>query len=270
MLMYPQINPVAFQIGPLKAHWYGIMYITSFLWVIYAAKYRIKKFGNLFLKPPMVDDFMFYGAMGVIIGGRIGYILFYKPEFYFSHPMEIFSVWDGGMSFHGGFLGVCLAFFYYSRKIKCKFFDLADFFSIFVPLCLFFGRMGNFINGELWGRFCNPNLPWGMVFPASGSMMPRHPSQLYEALFEGIVLSIIMFSYARKPRKTGQVSCVFAIGYGTIRFCLEFFRQPDSFATGIVQNIGLSLGQVYSIPMILLFILVFIKFSNAKNEPHKI
>ena len=270
MLMYPHINPIAIHIGPVKVYWYGIMYITSFLWVIFAGKYRISKLGHPFLKEPMVDDFMFYGALGTIIGGRLGYCLFYKPEFYFADPMQVFSVWDGGMSFHGGFLGVCLAFFLYSRKIKCKFFDLADFFAIFVPMCLFFGRMGNFINGELWGRFCNPNLPWGMIFPQSGSMLPRHPSQLYEALFEGILLSIIMFTFARKPRKTGQISCVFAIGYGTIRFLLEFFRQPDAFATGIVQSTGLSLGQIYSIPMILLFILIYLKLSAGKELPHQV
>ena len=137
MLMYPHINPIAIHIGPVKVYWYGIMYITSFLWVIFAGKHRIRKLGHPFLKEPMVDDFMFYGALGTIIGGRLGYCLFYKPEFYFSNPMEVFSVWDGGMSFHGGFLGVCLAFFLYSRKIKCKFFDLADFFTIFVPMCLF-------------------------------------------------------------------------------------------------------------------------------------
>ncbi len=264
MLMYPQINPIAVSIGPLKVHWYGVMYILSFLFVIVAGKYRIKKLGHPFMTAPMVEDFMFYGALGTIVGGRLGYCLFYKPAFYLINPLQIFSVWDGGMSFHGGFLGVCLAFFIYSRKIHCKFFELADFFAIFVPMCLFFGRVGNFINGELWGRFCNPSLPWGMVFPASGSMLPRHPSELYEALFEGIVLLIIMFTYARKPRKTGQISCVFAIGYGVIRFGLEFFREPDSFATGIVQSTGLSLGQIYSIPMILLFIFAYFRFSKAK------
>lgn len=270
MLMYPHINPIAVELGPLKVHWYGLMYVLSFTFVLVAGRHRINKLGHPFLKPEMVDDFMFYAALGTILGGRIGYCLFYKPEFYFTHPIEIFTIWDGGMSFHGGFLGVCLGFYLFSRKIKCKFFELSDFFSIFVPMCLFFGRMGNFINGELWGRLCSLSLPWGMVFPQSGTMLPRHPSQLYEAFFEGIFLSIIMFAFARKARKTGQISCIFAIGYGTIRFVLEFFREPDAFATGIVQSTGLSLGQLYSIPMILLFVFYYIKLEKSSAPKVKI
>ena len=257
MLMYPQFNPVAIVIGPLKIHWYGLMYLLSFLFFLYAAKWRIRKVGHQILSEKMIDDFLFYGALGVVIGGRIGYCLFYQPEFYLSHPLDILKTWDGGLSFHGGMLGVFAAIYWFTRKLNCSFFVLSDFVAPFIPVCLLFGRLGNFINGELWGRFCRLDLPWGMVFPQSGSMLPRHPSQLYEALTEGVLLFIVLIIFAHKTRKLGQTSGVFMIGYGVARFCLEFFREPDSFATGIVQSINLSLGQVYSLPMILAGIIIY-------------
>lgn len=252
MLFYSEINPIAISIGPLKIHWYGIMYLLGFLAFLYVGRWRIRKFGHPFLTVQLMDDFLFYGALGVILGGRIGYCILYQPEHYLFHPLAFFKTWDGGMSFHGGLLGVCLGIYIFSRRIKCSFLALMDFCAVLVPIGLFFGRIGNFINGELWGNFCNQNLPWGMVFPQSGSMLPRHPSQIYEALAEGVLLFLLMLWFIRKPSKIGQVCSMFVVYYGIIRFSLEFFREPDFFAIGIVRLTGLSLGQLYSIPMIII------------------
>lgn len=266
MLMYPSFDPVAISLGPIKVHWYGLMYLLGFLFFLYAGKWRIRKYGHPILTEKMVDDFLFYGAMGVIIGGRLGYCFFYQPGHYLTHPFDIVKTWDGGMSFHGGMLGVILAIYLFCRKLKCNFLVLGDFVSPFVPVCLMFGRIGNFINGELWGRFCSPTLPWGMVYPNSGSMLPRHPSEIYEALTEGVLLFLILVIYTRKPRKLGQVSGLFLLGYGCARFFLEFFREPDAFATGIVKVTGLSLGQIYSFPMILAGILIWWWGSKSKTN----
>ena len=258
MLMYPEFNPVAISLGPIKVHWYGLMYLLSFLFFLYAGKWRIKKYGHPVFTAKMVDDFLFYGAMGVIIGGRLGYCLFYQPAHYLANPLDILKTWDGGMSFHGGILGVAFAVYLFARKAKCNYFVIGDFIAPFVPVCLLLGRIGNFINGELWGRFCSVNLPWGMVFPQSGSMLPRHPSQIYEALTEGVLLFIIMLVFTTsKPRKLGQTTGVFLIGYAIARFVLEFFREPDAFATGIVKLTDLSLGQFYSLPMIIAGLIIF-------------
>lgn len=257
MLVYPQINPVAITIGSFKLYWYGIMYLLSFVFFLQAAKWRIKRFGHPILTAKIVDDFLFYGALGVIIGGRLGYCLFYQPGYYLSHPLSIVRTWDGGMSFHGGMLGVFVAIYWFCRQLECSFFVLADFIAPFIPVCLMLGRIGNFINGELWGRFCSPTLPWGMIFPHSGSMLPRHPSQLYEAAIEGLLLLVVMLVFIRKPRVLGQTSGVFMLGYGLARFSLEFFRQPDVFANSVVQSIGFSLGQLYSLPMIIAGIAIY-------------
>lgn len=257
MLIYPHIDPVALQLGPVKLHWYGLMYVLSFIFFLYGAKWRLKKYGHPVLTEKMIDDFLLSGVLGTVIGGRLGFCLFYQPAFYLTHPLDILKTWDGGMSFHGGMIGVFVAIYLFSRRINSTFFVLSDFVAPFIPICLMFGRIGNFINGELWGRFCSVSLPWGMVFPQSGSMAPRHPSQIYEALTEGIILFIVLLIFTKKPRRLGQTSGVFLIGYGLARFTLEFFREPDSFATGIVQSTGFSLGQFYSLPMVLagLFIL---------------
>jgi len=265
--MYPKIDPIALSIGPLKVHWYGVMYFLSFVLVWAGCRYRASKIPNSFMTNEVIDNFVMYVIFGTILGGRLGYCLFYRPEFYLTHPLDILKSWDGGMSFHGGFIGVCIALYIYARKIGHKFLELTDFAIPFVPMCLFFGRMGNFINGELWGRFCSSTFPWGMVFPQSGSMQPRHPSQLYEAFCEGILLTLVMYLFTRKKRELGQISGVFAIGYGIIRFFLEFFREPDSFATGIVQMTGLSLGQLYSVPIVLFGIFLYTcgkKFADKK------
>ncbi|RTL02839.1 MAG: prolipoprotein diacylglyceryl transferase [Proteobacteria bacterium] len=266
MLIYPQINPVAINIGSFGIHWYGLMYLTGFLFFLFIGKWRIKRFGHPVLKVGDMDDFLFYGAMGVIIGGRVGYCLFYRPELYLLHPLNIIKTWDGGMSFHGGLIGVCIGVFLFSRKLKCSFLQMMDFAAVLVPIGLLFGRIGNFINGELWGRVCSPDLPWGMIFP-DGGPLPRHPSQIYEALCEGLLLLIIMVWFSRKPRPIGQTCSLFVIVYGVIRFGLEFFREPDVFATGIVKMTGLSLGQIYSIPMIIIGLVFFVLAGRGKFNP---
>jgi phosphatidylglycerol:prolipoprotein diacylglycerol transferase len=259
MLTFPQINPVAINIGSFGIHWYGLMYLTGFLIFLYGGKYKIRHSGHPVLAEKDMDDFLFYGAMGVILGGRIGYCLFYRPELYLMHPLNIIKTWDGGMSFHGGLLGVCLGVYLFSRKLKCSFLQLMDFCAVFVPVGLLLGR----INGELWGRICSPDLPWGMVFP-DGGPLPRHPSQIYEALTEGLLLLTVMILFSRKERKIGQTCSLFVILYGFARFGLEFFREPDAFATGIVKATGLSLGQFYSIPMVIIGLVFFILASRGK------
>lgn len=266
MLMYPNIDPVALSLGPLKIHWYGVMYMLGFVYFIIIGKWRVKKYNHPFITAKTIDDMLFYGVLGVVLGGRIGYCLFYQPVYYLSHPLEIVKTWDGGMSFHGGMLGVFFFTYVLARKYKCTFFELSDFLAPLMPAALFFGRLGNFINGELWGKFCSPTLPWGMVFPQSGSMMPRHPSQLYEALGEGLVLLIFLSIYASKPRKVGQVSGMFMLGYGCIRFFLEYFRQPDSFLLNVPVKTGLSMGQWLCVPMILSGIIIYIVATKKAVE----
>jgi phosphatidylglycerol:prolipoprotein diacylglycerol transferase len=191
---------------------------------------------------------MFYGVLGVILGGRLGYVLFYKPGYYAAHPLEIFAVWKGGMSFHGGLLGVLAAMLVGARLHQRRFLEVTDLIAPCVPLGLASGRIGNFINGELWGRFADPSLPWAMVFPQSGSMQPRHPSQLYQFGLEGVLLFVLLWLYARKPRKLGQVSGAFLTGYGVFRFNAEYFREPDSFLGLLALN--MSMGQWLCVPMI--------------------
>ena len=267
MLMYPQFDPVALSLGPVKFHWYGLMYVLSFMFFLYAGKWRIRKYGHPVLTEKMLDDILLSVVIGTVVGGRLGFCLFYQPAFYLANPFKILQTWDGGMSFHGGMIGVFVALYLFGRRIKSNFSVVSDFVAPFVPICLLFGRIGNFINGELWGRFCSLTLPWGMVFPQSGSMLPRHPSQIYEALTEGVLLFLILLIYTtRKSRKLGQTSGVFMIGYGLARFFLEFFRQPDSFATGVVQATGFSLGQFYSFPMILVGLLILWWGSKSKTN----
>jgi len=195
-----------------------------------------------------VEDILFLGVLGVVVGGRIGYCLFYKPGYYLTHPLEIFAVWQGGMSFHGGLLGVIGSMLWFAHSRRRSWLEVADFVAPCVPTGLAAGRIGNFINGELWGRFASPDLPWAMVFPQSGSMAPRHPSQIYQFLMEGLLLFIILWLYARKERKPGQVAAVFLLGYGVFRFTAEYFREPDDFL-GIL-SLGMSMGQWLCIPMI--------------------
>ena len=254
MLMYPQIDPVALQIGPLSIHWYGLTYLVAFVLFYVLGTMRLKHApynriqGEGAWSRRDVEDILFLGVMGVVIGGRLGYCLFYKPDYYLANPLDIFKIWQGGMSFHGGLLGVIGAFTWFARSRKRPWLQVADFVAPCVPTGLASGRIGNFINGELWGRTADPSLPWAMVFPQSGSMMARHPSQLYQFLLEGLLLFIILWLYARKERKPGQVAALFLLGYGVFRFIAEYFREPDDFL-GLL-SMGLSMGQWLCIPMV--------------------
>ncbi|MDQ2929085.1 MAG: prolipoprotein diacylglyceryl transferase [Pseudomonadota bacterium] len=254
MLVHPNFNPVAIdltKIGlPIAIHWYGITYLVAFGLFIWLASLRVKLpwYAERGWSRREIEDLMFYGVLGVVIGGRLGYVLFYKPGFYATHPLEILAVWRGGMSFHGGLLGVLGAVALFGHQRKRRFFEITDIIAPCVPLGLASGRIGNFINGELWGRAADPSLPWAMIFPESGSMIPRHPSPLYEFLLEGLLLFVLLWLYARKRRKLGQVSAAFLIGYGVFRFIAEYFREPDAFL-GLLA-LGMSMGQWLCVPMV--------------------
>jgi phosphatidylglycerol---prolipoprotein diacylglyceryl transferase len=246
MLIHPQFDPVAFHVGPLAIRWYGLAYVVAFGFVLGLGRWRISH-GLTRLTARGLDDLLFYCMLGTILGGRLGYVVFYKAGFYLQHPLELFKVWEGGMSFHGGLIGVILAFFVFARRRGYSFWEIADFGAPLVPPGLGAVRLGgNFVNGELWGR--PTTVPWGMVFPQAGDNIPRHPSQLYEAGAEGLLLFLLVWGFARKPRPMGAVSGVFMIGYGVARFCVEFTREPDDFL-GILA-LGMSMGQWLSVPMI--------------------
>lgn len=247
MIKYPDFNPIAFSIGPLKVHWYGIMYLIAFLVSWYLAWYRAKK-PYTPLKPDQVSDLILYAALGVIIGGRTGYMLFYDLPNFLHNPLIIFRIWDGGMSFHGGLLGVLFAMWLYAKKIRLSVWDITDFIVPMVPIGLGLGRLGNFINGGLWGRVTN--VPWAMVFPRAGPL-PRHPSQLYEFALEGVALFLILWFFSRKARPRFAVSALFLLGYGCFRFFCEFFRQPDP-QLGFIAFGWLTMGQALSAPMIVI------------------
>jgi phosphatidylglycerol:prolipoprotein diacylglycerol transferase len=246
MFIYPDINPVAVKIGPIKIYWYGIMYVVAFAMAWVLAVFRAHKPGSNWSRP-QITDLIFYCALGVIVGGRIGYMLFYDFTNFISNPLTIFQIWHGGMSFHGGLIGVMISLIIFAKKTKRHFFDIWDFVVPLAPLGLAAGRIGNFINGELWGRVTN--VPWGMVYPRV-SALPRHPSELYEFFMEGIILFIILWWYSAKPKPRMAVSGLFLILYGVFRFILEFFRQPDP-QLGFVAFGWLTMGQLLSIPMIL-------------------
>jgi len=245
MLTYPKIDPIALKLGPLKIHWYGIMYLIGFAGGWWLGVRRAKR-PNSGWTPDQVGDMLFYIALGVILGGRLGYVIFYNLDFYLGDLKRIFYVWDGGMSFHGGLIGVMIAMWWFGRKIDKRFFEVADFVAPLVPLGLFAGRIGNFINGELWGRVSD--VPWAMVFPNAGPY-PRHPSQLYEAGLEGIMMFVVLWLYSRKPKPTMAVSGLFLLLYGCSRFFVEFFRQPDA-QLGFVAFGWMSQGQLLSLPMV--------------------
>ena len=246
MLIHPQFDPVALQLGPLAIRWYGLMYLLAFALFLLLGRWRIKHGPQPGWTVRELDDLLFYGVLGVVLGGRLGYVLFYQPAHFLAHPLEIFSVWQGGMAFHGGFLGVLVAMALFARKTRKSWLTVTDFIAPLVPLGLAAGRIGNFINGELWGRVTD--LPWGMVFRGAGPL-PRHPSQLYQFALEGVLLFAILWWYSARPRPMGAVSAMFLIGYGALRFCAEFFREPDDFLGLLAFN--LSMGQWLSLPMIL-------------------
>ena len=246
MLVHPDFDPVAFSLGPLHVRWYGLMYLIAFLvgWAL--GRYRVKQPGSGWTAEQM-DDLVFYIALGVILGGRIGYILFYSFSNFLHDPLVLFRIWEGGMSFHGGFLGVLLAMGLFARKYHKGFWPTVDFIAPLIPPGLFFGRIGNFINGELWGRVTD--VPWGMVFHQTGDGLPRHPSQLYQAALEGVALFLIVWLFSAKPRPTMAVSGVFALSYGVFRFLVELVRQPDP-QLGYLAFDWLTMGQLLSLPLI--------------------
>jgi phosphatidylglycerol:prolipoprotein diacylglycerol transferase len=252
MLVHPQFSPVALQLGPIAIHWYGLTYLVAFGLFLWLAALRVKQphWAEAGWTRRDVEDLLFYGVLGVVIGGRLGYVLFYKPGYYASNPLEIFAVWKGGMAFHGGLLGVIAAMAAFARMRGRHFLQVTDLIAPCVPTGLASGRIGNFINGELWGRAADPSLPWAMVFPQAGpDLVPRHPSPLYQFALEGILLFVLLWLYARKPRGLGQVSGMFLIGYGVLRFVAEYFREPDDFLGLLALN--MSMGQWLCVPMVL-------------------
>ena len=247
MLTYPDIDPVAFSVGPLLVRWYGLMYLFGFAGAYFLARSRARKPGSGWTEE-QVGDLIFYGAMGVVLGGRFGYVLFYNFANFLNDPISLFYVWEGGMSFHGGLLGVLIALFLYGRKLGKTVFQVTDFIAPMVPIGLGAGRIGNFIGGELWGR--TTDAPWGMVFPGAGDL-PRHPSQLYQAALEGVALFVILWWVSSKPKPRYVVTGTFGMFYGLFRFIIEFFRQPDQHL-GFIAFDWLTMGQLLSLPMILL------------------
>lgn len=268
MLIHPNIDPVAVHLGPIAIRWYALSYLLGFALFIVLGRYRIRR-GNTAFTTDMLEDLLTWGILGVILGGRLGYILFYQPSYYLAHPLEIFKVWEGGMSFHGGFLGVLVVSFLFARRHGISFVRLIDFIAPLAPLGLASGRiLGNFINGELWGRVTDPKAFWAMGFQGAHSedmqyvalhpdwlsvwqqygMLPRHPSPLYEGVLEGLVLFVILWLFSAKPRPKGQVAALFVFFYGLFRFVCEFAREPDSFLGFLA--LGLSMGQWLSLPLI--------------------
>lgn len=250
----PQFDPVAFSIGPLSVRWYGLMYLIGFAVFLILGRLRARQSWRG-ISPQQLEDLLFYGVVGVIVGGRLGFCLFYQPEWFLTHPLDIFKLWQGGMSAHGGILGSIAAMFFFCWRTGKSFLGVADFVAPLVPPGLMAGRIGNFINGELWGRAADPSLPWAMIFENSGTMIARHPSQLYEALLEGVLLFLVVWIYSMKPRARGTTGALFCMGYGVVRFIVEFFREPDSFLG--LGLFGLSRGQWLSIPVFLVGLAIF-------------
>lgn len=241
---YPIIDPVIFEIGPLQVRWYGLMYIFAFIcaYLIVTHLSRKKRFT---LNSEEIQDLLLYAILGLLIGARLGYILFYNLEYYLAHPLSVFAVWEGGLSFHGGLIGLVVIGVIFARRRNKPFLMLADMAAVAAPPGLFFGRIGNFINGELYGRITD--VPWGMVFPGAGPH-PRHPSQLYEAFLEGAVLFVVLFYLSGKVQMRGALVSIFLIGYGIARFFVEFFREPDAHIGFVIGT--LTMGQVLSLLMV--------------------
>ena len=256
MIAYPEIDPVALAVGSLKIHWYGITYLAAFagFWLFARIKSKQKHVNWTY---EQIDDLLFYGAMGVVLGGRMGYTLFYNLDYFLHDPLIIFQIQKGGMSFHGGLLGVLLAMWLFARKNKMPYFMVTDFIAVMVPFGLAAGRIGNFINAELWGR--PTDLPWAMVFPTDPLALARHPSMLYEFILEGVLLFIILWLYSSKARPVKAVSGLFLIFYGLFRSIVETVRQPDAHMgdKGFIAMDWLTMGMVLSLPMIILGIYLF-------------
>jgi phosphatidylglycerol---prolipoprotein diacylglyceryl transferase len=245
MLVHPQFDPIAIHLGPLAVRWYGLMYLIGFalLWAV--GRYRIRRNPGGVWAAQDLDDALFYGILGTIIGGRLGYVLFYKLGDYVTEPWRALYLWEGGMSFHGGLLGVVLAMWWFARSRRQDWLAITDFIAPLAPLALGAGRIGNFINAELWGR--PSGMPWAMVFPNVDGV-PRHPSQLYEFALEGVALFAILWWFSMRPQPRGAVSGLFLVGYGVFRFGVEFTREPDAFLGTLA--LGLTMGQWLSAPMI--------------------
>lgn len=259
-MVMPRLDPVFLRLGPLEFRWYGLMYIIGFIAAYFVVLMGARR-RKMELTKDDVADFVFTVALGVILGGRTGYILFYNLSYYLSHPLKVFAVWEGGMSFHGGLTGALLAGFFFVRKKKIPFMRMADIVTPAIPIGLGLGRMGNFINGELYGRVTD--VPWGMVFPGGGAF-PRHPSQLYEAFLEGPVTFVIVWLLGRKDRPAGVIFWTFIALYGLFRFFVEFFREPDV-QLGFVLG-GFSMGQLLSFPMAVLGVsMIWWTYKKSRN-----
>ncbi|HBN73677.1 MAG TPA: prolipoprotein diacylglyceryl transferase [Sutterella sp.] len=262
MFIHPQFDPVAFSIGPLSVRWYGLAYLAGFAFFWLFGRYRAREAWRG-ISIEGLEDLLFFGMLGVIVGGRLGFCFFYQPQWFAEHPADILKVWQGGMSAHGGIIGVIVAMAFYSVKTHTAFLRVADFVVPLVPLGLFFGRIGNFINGELWGRVADPALPWAMIFPQSGTFAARHPSQLYEAIAEGLFLFVLLWVYSTKPRKPGSVAALFCVGYAVARFVVEFFREPDAYLG--LGMLGFSRGQWLTLPVLVVGLVLFWISRNKKN-----
>lgn len=256
MLSFPEIDPVAFSVGPLKLHWYGLMYAVGFLafWWLGRIHARHK---HILIQPADVGDIFFYGMLGLVIGGRLGSVLFYNFSNFLENPLYVFRIWEGGMSFHGGLIGVILVLWMCQRNKPYGFLDICDFAAPTIPVGLGAGRIGNFINGELWGRVTD--VPWAMVFPNADNLA-RHPSQLYQAFLEGLVMFVVLWFFAQKPRPAGSVAAMFVLLYGVFRFAVEFVREPDA-NMGFIAYDWLTMGQLLTIPMMLVgVVLMFLAY----------
>ncbi|WP_337012072.1 prolipoprotein diacylglyceryl transferase [Pantoea sp. AS142] len=282
-IAFPQFDPVIFSIGPVSLHWYGLMYLVGFVFAMWLAVRRANQPGSGWKKEE-VENLLYAGFLGVFLGGRIGYVLFYNLPLFLENPLYLFKVWDGGMSFHGGLIGVIVVMLIFARRTRRNFFQVSDFIAPLIPFGLGAGRLGNFINGELWGRV-DPGFRYTMLFPGSRSedvalaatnpqyqellntygVLPRHASQLYELALEGVVLFIILNLFIRKPRPMGSVSGLFLIGYGAFRIIVEFFRQPDA-QLGLFEG-GISMGQILSVPMIVAGIIMMIWAYRRRPQP---
>lgn len=248
MLIHPQFDPIAISLGPLAVRWYGLMYLIAFVGFFVLGRMRLRDPAHAQasgLDPRALEDLLFHGVIGVVLGGRLGYVLFYKPGYYLQHPLEALAIWQGGMSFHGGLIGVIVALAWFCRRRDLRFLAVTDFVAPLVPLGLAAGRMGNFINGELWGRASQ--WPWAMVFPQAGDGLARHPSQLYQFAGEGLLLLALLWIVSRRPRPLGELSGLFLLGYAALRFLAEFAREPDAFLGFPLP--GITMGQLLCVPM---------------------
>jgi phosphatidylglycerol:prolipoprotein diacylglycerol transferase len=259
---FPAFDPVLVQLGPLAIRWYALAYIAGLLlgWQLLR---RIVQRPGWSLTAEQIDDLLFYATLGIILGGRLGFVFFYHPGYYLTHPLEILAVWQGGMSFHGGLVGILVAALLFARRHGLAFLEITDAIAIVAPIGLFFGRLANFINAELWGRVTE--MPWGVIFPGAGPE-PRHPSQLYEAFLEGIVLFVVlqvMARGARGPAAAGRLGGTFLLGYGLARFFVEFFREPDRHLGHLLDVI--TMGQLLSLPMILAGLALLIQAGRRRS-----